>query len=261
MTAVAATTQTTTAPPGRRPRCRAARAGRRPRPPEPDQRSRGGDAGAAAQPAAEQRGCRSGARAARRTAAARRGGWRAAGARPGWRDGYAVRGGQRPPDDHHARGTRCPARTPASPRSPARARAVSATSQPRGEVRRPGGQQGQDRGDQDHGAQQQPRRGTPGPAGSSGRHLHPGRARGTLARRASRRSTSSTVPPPAPGDHRAAERGEAGEHLVALEPAHPPGEVGELRVDAVGHPGRWLRAGGCRSRPRAARAGRGWRSP
>ena len=35
-----------------------------------------------------------------------------------------------------------------------------------------------------------------GRAGSPGRHLPPGRARGTLARRASRRSTSSRVPPP-----------------------------------------------------------------
>ncbi len=114
---------------------------------------------------------------------------------------------------------------------------MSTTNQPCGRSVGPGGQQGQDRGDQDDRAQQQPGAGLPGQQVHRDATSDPGRARGTLARRASRRSTSSRVPPPRHGDHRAAERAEAGEHLVALQPAHPPGEVGELRIDAVGHPG------------------------
>ena len=50
--------------------------------------------------------------------------------------------------------------------------------------------------------------------------------------RASRRSTSSMVPGP-PRDHRAAQHGQPAEDLLALDLAHPPGQVGQDRVGPV----------------------------
>ena len=170
---------------------------------------------------------------------------------------YAVGGGQGPPEDHQAQARR--SERGLRHRGEADREGEGECDEPAvREVRRQGGQPGlgprtaQDDGfSSSRGRDSRTSRFTgtppPTPAGRAAR-WRGGRAGAARRRGCLRRA----------GDHRAAERAETGEHLVALSgtSATRGRRAADRRRRA---PGGWCRAGACRPRPRAALAGRGWR--